>query len=95
MEFNDKLMVRLQEIIYPYVNFSQMYIKRNMIWICIAYKMYKNFTMQIKYIYIIWVLNNSFLKSYNTTKNSNNFQSVFGVRRDAFMHSEKNPIIFQ
>jgi hypothetical protein len=39
--------------IVPYDNFSQMHIRRNMICICIAYKMYKNFTMQIKCIEII------------------------------------------
>jgi hypothetical protein len=38
-----------------------------MMWICIAYKINKNCTMQIKCIYI---------------KNSNNFQSVFSVRRE-------------
>jgi hypothetical protein len=37
---------------YPYVNFSPMHIRRNIICICIAYKKYRNFTMQIKCIQI-------------------------------------------
>jgi hypothetical protein len=62
--------------VVPYVNFSQMHIRRNMIWICIAYKMYKNFTMQINYIGIKQFF------SHIIQRKTQIMLSVFGVRRE-------------
>jgi hypothetical protein len=53
-----------QNNIIPYVNFSQMHIRRNFIWICIPYIMYKNLTMHINYIGIRY---QTILFSYKTT----------------------------
>jgi hypothetical protein len=52
------------------------------IWICIACKKIKLYYANQMHLYQIGIEQFFSHSSLNTTKNSNNFQSVFGVRKE-------------